>query len=257
MTFQGHEREVTVAIFGRGMYYRLSVITASLDATAKVWDVSTGECLRTFADYGRPLRSLEISRDGALLLTSSIGMPCSTIKLWSTDPKSESCVLLTLIGQSSRVQSTAISPDGSSVLTCTPDGSACLWDIKTRRLTRTFLIADGVFEDISASFSDDGSSIIAAACYSDAVGEPNLGKVRLLAVDSKAGCLSSVSCTPEATSCLDSSFSFAQETLLAVITLPVRDTSENQHLPQPGAILAPTWQCHLAADATKIARPRF
>jgi WD40 repeat protein len=54
--------------------------TGSTDATAKVWDPATGDCLRTLAGHAEPVYGVAFSADGRLLATSSID---KTVKVWN------------------------------------------------------------------------------------------------------------------------------------------------------------------------------
>lgn len=49
----------------------LTIFRASFDATARLWDSVTGECLKTFADHKRPVYALTFSPDGHWLGTGS------------------------------------------------------------------------------------------------------------------------------------------------------------------------------------------
>lgn len=62
-----HGAATTVAFTPDGRY----VATASHSASAKLWDVASGNLERTFISHDREIRSLAFSRDGVLLLTAS------------------------------------------------------------------------------------------------------------------------------------------------------------------------------------------
>jgi WD40 repeat protein len=45
------------------------MISASFDATCRLWDATSGHCLRIFADNNKPVFTLSFSADGAILAT--------------------------------------------------------------------------------------------------------------------------------------------------------------------------------------------
>lgn len=47
------------------------VVSGSHDGTAKVWDVETGECLRTFAGHEKAVRAVAVSSDGKQIASAS------------------------------------------------------------------------------------------------------------------------------------------------------------------------------------------
>eukprot|EP00443_Scrippsiella_acuminata_P055905 CAMPEP_0115393900 /NCGR_PEP_ID=MMETSP0271-20121206/11989_1 /TAXON_ID=71861 /ORGANISM="Scrippsiella trochoidea, Strain CCMP3099" /LENGTH=111 /DNA_ID=CAMNT_0002817555 /DNA_START=548 /DNA_END=880 /DNA_ORIENTATION=+ len=55
-------------------------LTASIDCSAKIWIVTSGECLYTLAGHSKPVFSAAFSPDGALALTTSSDY---TAKIWS------------------------------------------------------------------------------------------------------------------------------------------------------------------------------
>ncbi|MCP4641562.1 MAG: hypothetical protein GY851_14055, partial [bacterium] len=57
------------------------ILTGSHDDTAKLWDVATGNVIRTFSGHANPVYSVAFSPDGARVLTGSND---NTAKLWDT-----------------------------------------------------------------------------------------------------------------------------------------------------------------------------
>lgn len=49
----------------------MDIYRSSFDATARLWDSVTGDCLKVFADHKRPVYALAFSPDGLWLATGS------------------------------------------------------------------------------------------------------------------------------------------------------------------------------------------
>jgi WD40 repeat protein/serine/threonine protein kinase len=73
-----HWREVTAVAFSPD---GKTLVSGSEDGTLKVWDVATGQVLRTLAGHGGGVTSLALSTDGKLLASGSWDR---TVRLWET-----------------------------------------------------------------------------------------------------------------------------------------------------------------------------
>jgi WD40 repeat protein len=51
------------------VFPKLIAARASFDATCRLWDATSGHCLRIFADNKKPVFTLSFSTDGAILAT--------------------------------------------------------------------------------------------------------------------------------------------------------------------------------------------
>ena len=58
------------------------LLSGSFDNTVRLWDVNSGECLRTFNGHSRVVRSVSFSPDGARLLS---GSDDNTVRLWDVN----------------------------------------------------------------------------------------------------------------------------------------------------------------------------
>jgi len=150
--FTGHTYFVgSVAFSPNGRY----VLAGSDDNTAKLWDIVTGECIRTFTPSSigcSPVFSVAFSPDGKCIITG--GGADYTAKLWDVTTGS---YIRTFIGHRGQVTSVAFSSDGTKVLTGSHDGTAKLWDTSTGICTRTF----GHAWDVrSVAFSPDGNRVL-------------------------------------------------------------------------------------------------
>ncbi|MCA9875801.1 MAG: hypothetical protein KC441_19150, partial [Anaerolineales bacterium] len=92
--------------------------TAGADGTARIWDLGSGDLLRTLSGHAGPVLSVAFSPDGARLATTSVDR---TAKLWNTQTGQ---VLRTLLGHTAPVNSVVFSPDGTQLATASADGTA-------------------------------------------------------------------------------------------------------------------------------------
>ena len=156
--------------------------TGSVDTTARLWDLATGETIRTFSGHTGAIDGISFSPDGKTLVT---GSGDQTVRLWDVTTGEElqvfsghtaggsgilagwsipgqhswrpNCSHLgcrqwadpaRLTGHSSYLTRVAYSPDGKYVLTGSGDDTARLWDTATGDEVRVFT---GHSEDVSAS----------------------------------------------------------------------------------------------------------
>lgn len=78
-----------------------SVVSGSRDATLRVWDIESGECLHVLVGHLAAVRCVQY--DGRLVVSGAYDY---TVKVW--DPQTEIC-LHTLTGHSNRVYSLQVS----------------------------------------------------------------------------------------------------------------------------------------------------
>jgi WD40 repeat protein len=108
-----------------------TLASGSADNTAKLWDIETGQELRTFAGHQRWVYRVAFSPDGRTLATGSAD---NTVKLWNV---ASGQLLRTLTGHTRAVFTVAFSPGGRTVASGSLDGTAKLWDIETGRELHT------------------------------------------------------------------------------------------------------------------------
>jgi WD40 repeat protein len=118
------------------------LLTASNDGTAKIWSISTGECVQTLDGHDRAVVSAVFSTDGASVLTASLDR---TAKIWSTSTRE--CVQ-TLDGHHGGVLSAVFSTDGASVLTASGDRTAKIWSTSTGECVQTL---DGHGDEVNSA----------------------------------------------------------------------------------------------------------
>jgi len=98
-----------------------AIMTASEDRTARLWDVETGELLRTFRGHGRGLKAAALAPNGRSLATASYDL---TLRLWNVATGSET---QRLIAHTQQISSIAFSHDGRVMVTASWDGTLQLW----------------------------------------------------------------------------------------------------------------------------------
>eukprot|EP00927_Polykrikos_kofoidii_P043897 TRINITY_DN37997_c0_g1_i1.p1 TRINITY_DN37997_c0_g1~~TRINITY_DN37997_c0_g1_i1.p1 ORF type:complete len:298 (-),score=48.17 TRINITY_DN37997_c0_g1_i1:370-1263(-) len=152
LKFEGHEGSLNcVAISSDGE--RLA--TGSEDATAKIWDVETRECLFTLEAKKGAIIQVAFSPDNKLLATASY---LKKAHIWNVE--TGEC-LMTLAGHISAVRSVAFSPDGSRLATGSGDMKTKIWSVEAGECLAT--IGDGdkwlVGVVFSVAFSPDGKRL--------------------------------------------------------------------------------------------------
>jgi WD40 repeat protein len=144
------------------------------DYAFKLWDVGTGQCLRTFVGITNPVNSVCLSMNGRLALSAEIRSNISgdepTLKLW--DVGTGQC-LRTFAGSKDSVNSVCLSMDGQLSLSAgSDDNTLKLWDVETGQCLRTF---EGHTEIVnSVCLSMDGRLALSGSCSNISGDEPTL-----------------------------------------------------------------------------------
>ncbi|MEH2054397.1 WD40 repeat domain-containing protein, partial [Nostoc sp.] len=97
--------------------------SASADNTIKIWDVSSGQLLKTFTGHTDAVRSVAYSLDGQQLASASRD---KTIKIWDVNSGQ---LLKTFTGHTDRINSIAFSPNGQQLASASDDNTIILWDL--------------------------------------------------------------------------------------------------------------------------------
>jgi WD40 repeat protein len=140
-----HSASVNSVCFSPDGRYALS---GSNDHTIKLWEVSTGNEIRTLKGHSEWVNSVCFSPDGRYALS---GSQDNTLKLWEVSTGNE---IRTLKGHSKWVNSVCFSPDGRYALSGSFDETIKLWEVSTGNKIRTL---KGDFGSVSSvCFSPDG-----------------------------------------------------------------------------------------------------
>jgi WD40 repeat protein len=141
-----------------------TIITASKDGTARLWDTATGKETLVLRGHEGIVTSAVYSPDGRIVVTASDD---KTARIWDVATGREIAVLR---GHKDSIGLATFSPDGGSVVTTsyndsamwsTVENAARVWDAATGKEIATLHGHDSVV--VSAAFSPDGKTIVTAS----------------------------------------------------------------------------------------------
>jgi WD40 repeat protein len=105
--------------------------TGSQDSTIRLWNIESGQCVKTLKGHSYAVWSVAFHPSGNLLVSGSND---STVKLWNTHTGQS---LRTLRGYSTGIKSLAFSPDGQCLVSSSDNKKISLWSLQTGACTRT------------------------------------------------------------------------------------------------------------------------
>ena len=105
------------------------LITGSIDETVKIWDWRKGECMTTYAVHTSGIVGLHF--DSSLLATASMD---KTIKVWDYNGGART----TLRGHTDWVNAVRVDAASRTVLSASDDCTVKLWDLDSRLCVKTF-----------------------------------------------------------------------------------------------------------------------
>lgn len=129
-TISGHRAPVTRVIFHP--VFSL-MVSASEDATLKVWDFETGEYERTLKGHTDSIQDIAFDATGKLLVSCSADM---SIKLWDFQ-QSYDCIR-TMLGHDHNVSSVSFMPAGDFVISSSRDKTIKMWEVSTGYCVKTY-----------------------------------------------------------------------------------------------------------------------
>ncbi len=119
----------------------------------RLWNVQTGQMIRSFKGHTTSVASATFSSNGRYVVSGSWD---KTVRLWDSR---NGRLMRTMRGHPSIVNSVAMSPDGSHIVSAGADGEVKLWSTRTGRVLRT---VNTHKEWVSVGFSSDGTRIYSA-----------------------------------------------------------------------------------------------
>jgi small GTP-binding protein len=129
-TLRGHEEKIMrIAWSPDGNI----LASPSYDHIVRLWDVQTGQHLKTLAGHSNSVISVAWSPDGRVLASGSFD---GTIRLWDTRTGQ---LQQALTAHSEYIYGVAWSPDGRFLASCSYDNTIRIWDAQTRKRLQTLL----------------------------------------------------------------------------------------------------------------------
>jgi F-box/WD-40 domain protein MET30 len=107
------------------------LVSGSLDCTIKIWDWKTGDCLSTQQGHTGGVITLNFEPNTNVIASGSID---TTIKVWNFEDKSTFC----LRGHTDWVNAVKIDNASKTILSASDDCTARLWDMKSRTCIKVF-----------------------------------------------------------------------------------------------------------------------
>lgn len=126
---KGHRSPITKVLF-HPLYSLL--VSASEDATIKVWDFETGDYERSLKGHTDSVQDIAFDHTGKQLASCSADM---SIKLW--DFTGYDCIR-TMHGHDHNVSSVTFMPSGDHIVTSSRDKTIKMWEISTGYCVKTF-----------------------------------------------------------------------------------------------------------------------
>jgi len=120
-----------------------------------MWNVNTGETVRTFSGHTADTPAVAFSPDGQYALSGSYD---NTMKLWNVNTGAE---IRTFTGHSDDVRSVAFSPDGQTALSGSDDYTLKLWNVNTGIEIRIFSGHSSIVN--SVAISQDGQYVLSGS----------------------------------------------------------------------------------------------
>jgi WD40 repeat protein len=128
LTFTGHsERVNTVAINSIGTI----LVSGSDDKNIKIWDIKSGDLLRTIEGHTSRINAVSLSADNQILVSGSADQK---VILWNPITGSK---LKTLAGHSDWVNAVVISPNRHIIASSSNDKKIQIWHPETGKILRT------------------------------------------------------------------------------------------------------------------------
>jgi len=149
MTLRGHDC-IYAAVFSRDGKH---VISGGTDGTIKIWDLSTGQAIKTLTGHTDAVDSLAATADGRYIVSASWD---KTVRIWDFTTGSE---VKTIRGHKDGVETLAVSPDGKLIASgAWHEGTLRVWDALTG--SEVMALGDRKGDVECVTFSPDGKRII-------------------------------------------------------------------------------------------------
>jgi WD40 repeat protein len=151
-TLRGHNNRIYMARFSRDG--RL-MVTAGGDGLVKLWDVNSGNMVRSFKGHSSHVFSARFSPNNRRVVTAG----GKAAKIWDVSTGTQ---IDMLIGHSEIVHSAEYSPDGGVIVTASEDGTVKLWNAQNGKEIRSIEITKKGWA-YDAAFHPNGRSVAIGA----------------------------------------------------------------------------------------------
>lgn len=151
-TFQGFANsDTSVSITQDGAF---AVSGGSSDPTLKLWDMSTGECLRILKGHSQGITAIALTQDGQYAVSGSLD---KTLRLWEL--ATGKCVRL-FKGHKKSILAVAVSPDGHVILSGA-GRTIRVWDLSTGKYIKRFRGHKGLITALT--MTHDGRFVVSGS----------------------------------------------------------------------------------------------
>jgi len=149
------------------------IVTASHDATIKIWDFESGEFERTLKGHTMAVQSVDFDHTGNFLVSCSADM---SIKLW--DFQTHECIR-TMKDHDHNVSAVRFLPSGDQIVSASRDKSIKIWETSTGYCQKTL---SGHEDWVRAIEVTDDGTLLASAGHDKTVRVWNLAKKEVVHV---------------------------------------------------------------------------
>ena len=146
------------------------LVTGSVDQTARVWDLQTGQTTAVLQGHRHFVSSVQFDPDGRRVVTASAD---KTARIWNAETGQ---AMLVLNGHTATVWSAVFSPDGHLVATGSQDGIARLWDAASGKVLRELKGELNAEPITTIAFSHDGGHLLAGTTAALYIWDVNSGR---------------------------------------------------------------------------------
>jgi tRNA A-37 threonylcarbamoyl transferase component Bud32/Tol biopolymer transport system component len=129
-------------------------VSGSRDNLVKLWDLATGDLVRTFTGHKDWVNDVAFALGGSAVLS---GSKDRTLKLWNAETGE---LLRTMEGHKGWVNAVAVAPDGKRAASVSDDRTVRLWDLESGTQLRSLTGHDDW--TFSVAFSPDGRKVVSA-----------------------------------------------------------------------------------------------
>lgn len=126
-------------------------VSGSQDWALRLWDLRSGEVIRTFEGHAGIVNAVAFTPDGKWIIS---GSEDRTLLIWDVDNVQEK---QSLKGHTLAVQGVAVSGDGKVIASVSEDGTVRLWDIVSRKSKIVFKGRDHQLNTVA--ITADGSTL--------------------------------------------------------------------------------------------------